>query len=264
MESFYFGEGRRLFGLYHPAVGASRDCGLVLCNPFGQEAIRAHRVYLVLARRLARRGLDVLRFDLYGCGDSLGDDGAGHPSRWLDDLSTAVTELRDGSGVSRIGLLGVRLGASLAALVGADRTDIRDAVLWDPVVDGSSYLQELEATHRDWLRGSFARERPRPGAPGESMGFRVGEAVRSELERLDLGTLPRRPAERLLWIDSGERADGAPLAAALAGLGADVSHRHLPTGPVWRKAKADDEFDSGPVPTGIVDEIEQWLTASAS
>ena len=38
---------------------------------------------------------------------------------------------------------------SLAMMAGAERGDIEDMVLWDPIVDGSAYLDEMAALHQD-------------------------------------------------------------------------------------------------------------------
>ncbi len=70
--AIHFGtSGRELFGIYHAAevVSPSRPA-VLLCNPFGQEAVRAHRIYRILAERLARAGHNVMRFDYYATGDS--------------------------------------------------------------------------------------------------------------------------------------------------------------------------------------------------
>ena len=68
------GSGRRLAALYHPPTSADRGRGVLILNPLGQEAVRAHRLLRVLADRLARLGVHVLRFDFHGCGDSSSDD----------------------------------------------------------------------------------------------------------------------------------------------------------------------------------------------
>jgi len=51
MEPFYFRQpSRPLFGVYHPAQpGKSRNVGVVLCHPMGQEYVRSHRSLLQLA-----------------------------------------------------------------------------------------------------------------------------------------------------------------------------------------------------------------------
>ena len=66
------GSGRQLAALYHPPTSADRGRAVLILNPLGQEAVRAHRLLRVLADRLARLGVHVLRFDFHGCGDSAG------------------------------------------------------------------------------------------------------------------------------------------------------------------------------------------------
>ena len=91
IEPISFGKAnRRLFGILHPpAVLDGERANVVLCNAFGQEAIRAQRTMWVLAERLARAGHSVLRFDYYGTGDSMGDDLDGDFDGWADDVGEA-------------------------------------------------------------------------------------------------------------------------------------------------------------------------------
>ena len=113
MTPFFFGQDeRRLFGiLSERRAGTAPRHGVVLCNAFGREAIRAHRLYRVLADRLSRAGCDVLRFDYYGTGDSGGDDATIDLDGFGNDLRAAHAELVRRTGVSRVVWLGMRLGA---------------------------------------------------------------------------------------------------------------------------------------------------------
>jgi len=72
----YFGrEDRPLFGwLHRPAEGATGALGLVICNPFGNEAISTHRTIRQMADAAARAGIAALRFDYDGTGNSAGHD----------------------------------------------------------------------------------------------------------------------------------------------------------------------------------------------
>ena len=104
------GSGRQLAALHHPASGTPRGRGVLIINPLGQEAVRAHRLLRVLADRLARMGVHVLRFDFHGCGDSSGDDLDGEMKGWQLDVLAAHQKLRELSGTDAIGWLGIRLG----------------------------------------------------------------------------------------------------------------------------------------------------------
>src|SRR3954451_13983708 len=75
MTPLFFGSrARRLFGIYEPGRSGSRvPRAAVLCHPWGQEYIRAHRSMRRLANMLSATGRDTLRFDYFGTGDSAGD-----------------------------------------------------------------------------------------------------------------------------------------------------------------------------------------------
>lgn len=183
---------RELFALYIPAQGASVGRGVVLCNPFGQEAVRAHRFYRVLGQRLAASGIDVLRFDYFGCGDSAGEDAEFDLDGAVLDTIAAVALLRREARVPDISLTGLRLGASIAWLAARQPgTDIARLAMIEPVIDGVAYLGDLERAHSRALARIFgARWRvdralrefhqPLPSMP-EALGFALGDALRRQL-----------------------------------------------------------------------------------
>ena len=149
MTPFYFGTGRqRLFGIYEPAVLTGRGKrGAVLCYPWGPEYVHAHRVMRQLAIRLASAGIHTLRFDFFGTGDSAGEMVDADLGTWEADIELAIEELLDIVGSARLTLIGLRLGATLAARVAARRPrDVDTLVLWDPILSGPDYLASLGAT----------------------------------------------------------------------------------------------------------------------
>lgn len=126
--------GREVFALHDPpAVRASRARAAVLCNPGGPELAYAHRALRHLALRLARRGLHVVRFDYFGTGDSGGDDAAVTLEGMRRDVAIALDAARDLSGADRVELVGLRLGANVAALAAAGSSAVGAVVLWDPL-----------------------------------------------------------------------------------------------------------------------------------
>jgi pimeloyl-ACP methyl ester carboxylesterase len=190
---------RRLMGMFHPAATATaKKTGVVLCKPFGQEAIRAHRLFRVLAERLSRNGHPVLRFDYYGTGDSMGDDQEGCLSGWCDDVLAADRELRSISGVANTTWAGMRLGASVALLAAAQAPQqLSRLVLWDPIVDGRQYLDFLRAQHVAALEEAYSLpQRPSPAVLAkdpatyrdEAIGFGISRKLREQIEMLDIKT----------------------------------------------------------------------------
>lgn len=207
---------RELFALYLPAAaGASPRRAVILCNPFGQEAIRAHRLYRILGERLSAAGCDVLRFDYFGTGDSGGDDEQFDIEGALADIEFATETLLERSGARQVVLLGLRLGASLAALASIRMSEPpAGLVLLDPVVDGAGYLADLRRAHESTLRAAFGarwevdarlRESALSTADHEALGFAISEACREQwlrLVRADAAWPGRADATLVLAQDS--------------------------------------------------------------
>jgi len=142
---FFANQAYRLFGILHrPHAGESRGHGVVICYPCFEEKLWTHRVFVRLARELAGLGFHVLRFDYMGHGDSEGDFQHSTVTSRLSDIQCAVGEMRRAIGRdAAVSLLGMRFGATLAASHAEQDGHIASLVLWDPVTDGGTYLQEV-------------------------------------------------------------------------------------------------------------------------
>jgi len=147
MQAMFFGSpGKQLFGVYYAPQGQPRDYGVVLCNPLGLELSHTCRCSHHLAMLLARAGFAAFRFDYFGTGDSAGGAEEGSMSQWLKDIHSAVAELR-GFGCKRLALVGLRFGATLAALYAQENDDVDLLVLWEPLVKGEDYIRNWRRLH---------------------------------------------------------------------------------------------------------------------
>lgn len=191
MQLVQFGRRVQLFGsLNTPRTFSTPHTAVVLCNPFGEEALRAHRIYRIFSRNLAQNGVPSLRFDYSASGDSYGESAEASLDTWVDDACEAAEELRRRSRATEYVLFGLRLGGTIAALA-ASRSAIGRVIQWDPVIDGRAYLQELAASHARYLEselqkplGSVPPEMP----PREALGHPIGQALAAQLCQLRLGT----------------------------------------------------------------------------
>ncbi len=142
----WFGpEARPLFGWAHPPASGVCRTGVVLCPPFGLERTSAHYAYRMLAEHLAARGLFALRFDYDGTGDSAGSD-RDHcrVEAWLSSIAHAVAFTRQ-SGCTSVVLVGMRLGALMAAQAAVSLTKVDGLVLWDSCRTGREFLRQERA-----------------------------------------------------------------------------------------------------------------------
>jgi len=194
-QTFYFGPPeRRLFGAYHPPhSGTPPSSAALLINPFGQEAVRVHRLYRVVAERLAERGWAVMRFDPYGTGDSAGADEELELVGWADDLRRANEELATRSHATVTTWIAARLGAAVA-LIACRSNSPRRLLLWEPILDGPRYLRTLRQGHLDTLHRSYgvaaAALQGIPSASDaagtEAIGFALSPTLLEQLAGLDL------------------------------------------------------------------------------
>ena len=134
----------RLFGILHQPQSGTTGPAWVFCHPFAEEKLWAQRVYVAFARELAARGSWVLRFDVMGNGDSEGRFAESSVESTLSDIDCAVRMLdRSGGGTLGIGLLGLRFGATVAALAAERHPNLAKLILWEPITDGGRYMQEM-------------------------------------------------------------------------------------------------------------------------
>jgi alpha-beta hydrolase superfamily lysophospholipase len=213
-----------------------------------------------LAERLAAAGFACLRFDLYGTGDSGGDEFVTDLARgWPGDLGAAVDELRRRSGVAAIAVIGLRFGAAVAMTCAAERGDVDALVLWNPCVSGASFVGEVAKLHQIYVRIepqlAFAPAAPLDGE--EALGSFLPRSLVTQLNEFDLLQTKRRPAARALVIDGGNVVGRDSLVERLKDLGTvpelrtHPGHKFLVT--VCHRSL---------VPEDVIDSIVGWLSSA--
>lgn len=213
---FFVHDSWRLFGVHHePEPSMRRNAGIVLCDPFAEEKGIAYRMFTFLARRLAGAGFPVLRFDYRGTGDSAGEMDDGAPSGYVTDIQGAVRELCSRTAVERIGLLGLRVGASLAAVAAETTPQVTAAVLWEPILDGGDFVDQYlrlqvmgggvtasgEPPSRDAMRAELAS-----GRSVDVLGMPLSPDCYRELSDLELSDRTGEFAGDLLIVSLSRRA----------------------------------------------------------
>jgi pimeloyl-ACP methyl ester carboxylesterase/acyl carrier protein len=251
----YFGTpGEPLYGMYHPPTVDKRDTAVVICPPWGQEFIRAHRACHQLAVRLSNAGFPVLRFDYYGTGDSGGNDGEHSISQSLRDIEAAIGEARSRSGARQVALIGWRLGAALAALSASQRDDLASVVLWDPIVNGSDYLQELGDWHRKTLLYYLSDAQSAPVEGTEFLGFAMSDRMVAELRQLDLLALNQALSLPVMLIERETQPATDALRARLEQLGASTAYNRVDAPQLWTENP-----DKALVPHQTLQAILSWM-----
>lgn len=264
MTPYFFASGnRRLMGLYHaPETPRTPRSAVIFCNPFGQEAIRSHRMYRVLADRMARSGYAALRFDYSCTGDSEGECTEGRLAHWIEDVRAADREVVARSGATRVTWVGLRLGATLA-LLAADRDPGHEVnlVVWDPVLSGANYLKELAQAHVGFLANVF---RWKPGRVARSrgiraldsmqelVGFEISPELRREIEAIDLGAQRRILSRSVTVLGDQPAEEYAKLRAVVAASGREARYVPIEPDAPWDSEEA---LNASTIPARTLDAL---------
>ncbi|WIG56962.1 MAG: hypothetical protein OJF61_002750 [Rhodanobacteraceae bacterium] len=224
-DAGWFGpEYRARFGWLYTPDHACSTIGIVIVPPFGRDETCAHRTLRHLAEAGARCGFMSLRFDLDGCGDSAGGDA--DPDRvesWIISVHDACDCMRR-AGAGKVVLVGVHLGATLAALAALRRDDLAALVAFNPVVRGRRWLHELHA-----LQAAMDLQPP-PAVEQEggqaASGFWLSPSTCEALTKIDL-TRMAAPVPRVLLLERDD-LPGGQWRDHLQAEGCQVEQRRIP------------------------------------
>lgn len=245
---FFENGSYRLFGIVHQPVGTPSGAAWVFCHPFAEEKLWAQRVYVSFARTLAVQGAWVMRFDAMGNGDSEGQFSTASVDTMLSDIDCAIHYLEGVSGISRgIGLLGLRFGATLAALAAERSPKVGKLVLWEPIVDGARYMQEMlrinlttqSAVYKEIRHNREALVRVmRDGATVNIDGYELAYPCYEQATAVNLKEGHKRFAGSCLIVQIGK--DGQPVHADLKALQETYPAGDLKSAveePFWKEIK---------------------------
>lgn len=129
-------KGKTLRGVLHlPSAAVKQGTpGVVLFHGFTGDRMESHWIFVKCSRALMQAGIASLRFDFYGSGESDGEFREMSLRGEIADGRAAVAFLREQPEInlSRVGLLGLSLGGTVAAAL-APSVQANVLVLWSAV-----------------------------------------------------------------------------------------------------------------------------------
>ncbi len=164
----------------------------------------------------------------------------------------------------------------------AERSDVDALVLWDVVVNGKAYIDELVDFEKEKFRllgthpkkrsmveapqysdlylSSFGwEEEPRTSPdstiPAELLGFPLTEQLFAELNRIYLLTISKKPANHILLIDSNEKASDQRFRAHLKSMDSQLAYRHLPSPQIWIE-----DINKVMIPNEVLQSVTSWIS----
>jgi pimeloyl-ACP methyl ester carboxylesterase len=141
-EAVLFGASKSLVGVItDPAEQGSARPAVILLNSGIIHRVGPNRLYVSLARRLARSGIVVLRFDLSGIGDSVTRrDNVPFERSSVHETQEAMEYMAATRGLGRFLLVGICTGAVVAYHTARVDQRVAGAVL----INGQGYIPESE------------------------------------------------------------------------------------------------------------------------
>lgn len=145
--TFTSADGTTLAGTLTRPGGTAKAPAVVLIAGSGpntrDEPVSGHKPFLLLADRLTRAGIAVLRYDKRGVGASGGKYGQATETEFIADAAAAAAWLRAQPGIdgARVGLIGHSEGAEIAPEVARDSRVAFVALLAPPGMTGGAVIR---------------------------------------------------------------------------------------------------------------------------
>lgn len=149
---------------------------VILVHGFTGNKMESSRLFVTAARAFARGGLNALRFDCIGSGDSDGEFFDMTPNTEIRDAKAAVAWARR-QGYRSIGLLGLSMGGAVSICTAAQLPagTLRSLVTWSSVPD-----------FRWWQKNIWPRLRPYPTGRTSDPTHKVGRPFFKDLPERDV------------------------------------------------------------------------------
>lgn len=136
---------QRLFGVLHLPVEGTRPPLVIMAHGFTDDKTGDNRLFVKFARKAARAGIAVLRFDFAGSGDSEGEFSEVTLDSEIEDLKSAVDFAYNLSEIdnSRINLIGYSLGGAVSIALAAIDQRIKSFIGWASVSSPKATFQRI-------------------------------------------------------------------------------------------------------------------------
>jgi pimeloyl-ACP methyl ester carboxylesterase len=236
-EALTFGANGELFGILCEPTSATAErpkvkTAVLFLTTAAHHRIGPNRMYVPMARDLARRGFSSLRFDLTGVGDSPVTVGVveGHPysPSFVNDVRAAMDHLQRAYGFERFVTIGLCSGAYLGFHASIADPRIVGAILINPQTFNWREGDSLEINRRTtfmssryYKRASMSPKTWRRVLRGEVNVRGIATAVMDRWKKR-AGVEMQRFKRKLGVADASGRVDVADAFQALLKRGADM------------------------------------------
>ena len=186
IKPVYFNcQKKRLFGIHYKprAHHESQSHAVLICHPLGHEYSRSYRNLQQFSLHLAKAGFDTFRFDYEGTGNSSGKPEEADSINYVQNINVAAEYIRRQSHAKTLSIIAIRMGAPLVVKANIDQ--LENLILWDPVINGSSYIKLMHEFHHAALsKLERFRVKRKPSAQQQLFGLATSKTQEASLNSL--------------------------------------------------------------------------------
>ena len=170
------------------------------------------------------------------------------------DLQLVVKEMREGTNVKNICLIGIRYGSFLTL---KSLKDIKadSLILWNPIFSGKDYIEEISFNEKEFFQGSFAVAKKNSGF--ECMGFIYNNELIKSLMEFNLKSFHENPIDNILILADNEFLEKYNIADYDFLGKSNLKLIRNSVSRFWLKHKG--EQDKSIVPIKEIKKITEWL-----
>lgn len=237
--------GKQVFINHSLPKNGRAERAVILFYPFGQEYMRSHKAFRQLANLLVRKGFEVYRFDYPGTGDSSGFAEESLFSDYLESGHALINAVKH-EAYKHVHLVGLRLGALVAAECFGHHSELNHLVLWDPFVDGKAFFDDCQ---------KHSAGHSREEGLWNIHGYPLNANFRTQILDFSLDSLELLPHQQLDVLVSSEKADSRRIEKPKKS--ARLSFKVVPPENDWNYI---DMVGSILIPTDLIREVVNSLT----
>jgi len=178
---------------YIPDISIAKNYAVILCKPIWGERIRTHRIFTNLARLLMNMGFTVITCDYLCDGNSSGETLKLTYPKMVDSVIHVYDYLKKQYQPGRYALIGLRLGANVAASAAGSIQQLKKLILFEPIlnpIDDFTRALRANLSNQTVVHKKIIKTREdlihdiKNGIPVNVDGFLVGKELWESIEAI--------------------------------------------------------------------------------
>lgn len=178
--------GNQLYTVVHSPPESTKTSlkhAVVICMPITHEHDTCYWAMRQLALRLSRIGLNVVRFDYFATGNSSGLSQQLSIQTCVQNIVDIGHFIVEKTNSKKLTFIGFRLGGALASIASTSLPPDH-LILWDPIINGKNYLNELAKLNDQFLQKKQHTPSNNHKLGQEYLGYPYSDNLITELYRI--------------------------------------------------------------------------------